>query len=158
MWFSVSLPRPPARRHGCFLKIQNHLSISHSGLGCSFFHLSERRRNQTSLELLPRSRGAREWQTDRLRLQVSLPAAAGLLWAWFVLMKVGIEWPRFSRHQNLNSRLFVGAKMHQQTRWRVILHCLYLLRLVKYLRPHLQSYVRSSVPVFSLGVLIKRRV
>lgn len=27
---------PPSRCHACFLKVQNHLSISHSGLGCSF--------------------------------------------------------------------------------------------------------------------------
>lgn len=68
---------PLTRCHGCFLKIQNRLKPFLSQWSRLFsFHLSERRRNQAGLKLLPRSRGAREWQKDRLWLQVSLAAVA----------------------------------------------------------------------------------
>lgn len=105
---------PPAHCHGCFLKIQNRLKPFLSQWSRLFsFHLSERRRNQTGLKLLPRSRGAREWQKDRLWLQVSFPAAntstAGI-------SRLELGKPALFQ----SSHTILLSKMHYQAQWLVL--------------------------------------
>lgn len=142
--------RPPARCHGCFLKIQNYLSISHSGLGCSFsISVNEGGIKQVS-NYCPdpgEPENGKRIGSDFRWVSPQQPAYYEPDLCWWEL--------------ELSERVFpdiktwpvdcVGAKMHRQTPWHAVFHCLYLLRLVKYLIPHLQSYVPSSVPVFSLS-------
>lgn len=148
---------PPACCHGCFLKIQNHLSISHSGLGCSFsISVNEGGIKQVS-NYCPdpgEPENGKRIGSDFRWVSPQQPACYEPDLCWWELELSELVFPDIKTWTVDR----VGIKMHRQTRWRVVLHCLYLLRLVKYLIPHLQSYVPSSIPVFCLIVLIKRRV